>query len=285
MAQTCPLPDRAVLSIAGEDRVSFLQGLISNDVAAADGGRAVFAALLTPQGKFLFDFFLVADGDRLLLDCHAGQAAELLKKLKLYKLRAKVTLADLSADWAVAAVWGDGWRQAAGLGAGDQGAWGGGYMVSDPRHPAMGARGLAPRAETPGLGADPADPGTYDRHRLGLGVPDGARDLEREKSTLLEANYDALNAISWSKGCYIGQELTARTKYRGLLKKRLFGVKSADGAALPDPGTAITAGEKAVGEMRSSNGDVGIALIRLEAATGDGPLSAGGQGLALTTPA
>jgi folate-binding protein YgfZ len=252
MIKIAVLPARGVVEITGEDRVAFLQGLVSNDVAEAVPGRAVWAALLTPQGKWLADFFIFSDGARLLLDCAADQAAMLVLKLGRFRLRSKVALRDASAEWVVAVGWG--------------GSTPGGLHAPDPRLAAAGWRGLfqTPPAAT----ADAAD---YDSHRLALGLPDGAADLEADKTVLLEAGFDELNGISWSKGCYMGQELTARTKYRGLIKKRLIGVAIV--GPLPAPGTPIMRNGADVGTMRSARDGRGLATIRLEAL--EGPLACG----------
>ncbi len=247
-----PLPGRSVIEISGDDRVSFLQGLVSNDVAEAAPGRAVWAALLTPQGKWLADFFILADGERLLLDCEAGQAAMLAQRLTRFRLRAKVAVQP--APLLVYAAWGSA--------APDTGP-GVGIVALDPRTPDAGWRVLS---DTPlPSNATLAD---WDLHRLWLGLPDGPRDMEAEKTTLLEAGFDELNGVSWTKGCYMGQELTARTKYRGLLKRRLVPVRI-DGP-LPAMGTPVMRAGVEAGAMRSGVPGLGLALLRLDAiAAGD----------------
>lgn len=261
--------DRGVLSVAGADRVAFLQGLVSNDVAKADGSHAIYAALLTAQGRYLHDFFIAAHNDILLIDVERDRLPDLLKKLSLYKLRSKVTLTDASEHWAVALAWGDGTADRLGLASqpGAALALDGGVTFVDPRLAALGARVMLPpdrielalSANGLGLGKR-AD---YESRRLDLGVPDGARDLPIEKALLLESGFDELNGVDWNKGCYMGQELTARTKYRGLVRKRLLPVK-VEGAT-PPPGTPITFDGKDAGEMRSGHDGRAIALLRLEA--------------------
>jgi folate-binding protein YgfZ len=238
------LSRRAVLAIDGVDRFSFLQGLVSNDVTEVSPGCAVWAALLTPQGKWLADFFILADGERLLLDCERDQAPGLLQRLARFRLRSKVSLR-IAAELSVYAVWN---------GVPPEGA----IAAPDPRLPEAGWRVIAtaPLATT----ATEAD---WDRHRLGLGLPDGSRDLEAEKTVLLEAGFDELHGVSWSKGCYMGQELTARTKYRGLVKRRLVPV-AVDGP-LPPPGSPVLRDGTEVGTMRSGLGPVGLAVLRLDA--------------------
>ena len=275
------LDNRGILSVAGDDRVAFLQGLTSNDVGKATAERALFSAFLTPQGKYLHDFMIAEAGGTLLLDCEAARRDDLLRRLKLYRLRAKVTLEDATTSWAVAAAFGDGAAAAFGLDEepGRASPYAGGLAYVDPRLAALGVRLLLPReSAAAALGASglvQAGAEDYDRHRLALGVPDGSRDIAVEKATLLESNFDELHAIAWDKGCYMGQELTARTKYRGLLKRRLVPV-AVDGP-LPAPGTEITLDGRAVGEMRSGRDGHGIALLRLDALENDDAVLAAGD--------
>lgn len=252
---TAVLPDRGVVAVAGSDAVTFLQGLVSNDVALAGNGP-VWAALLTPQGKWLADFFILRDGERLLLDCERAQAPFLVQHLTRFRLRSKVTLADESAAWDVLAGWD---------GAAPPRAPGG----CDPRLAEAGWRALLPA----GTAAGEADAAAYDLHRLRLGLPDGSRDLESGRTVLLEAGFDELNGVSWSKGCYMGQELTARTKYRGLVKRRLVPV-AVDGP-LPEPGTPALLDGAEVGAIRSGRGDRALALLRIEAIRAGRPLACG----------
>jgi folate-binding protein YgfZ len=252
MTRLAALLERSVIEVGGEDRTNFLQGLLSNDVTHAIPGHSVWAALLTPQGKWLADFFILADGDRLLLDCERAQVPSLVQRLSRFRLRSRVTLR-AAEELSVYAAW-DG-IPTAGPTAGPA------IVATDPRVPEAGWRLLA---ATPLPATAPeAD---WDRHRLALGLPDGSRDLEAEKTVLLEANFDELNGVSWTKGCYMGQELTARTKYRGLVKRRLVPVRIE--GAVPPPGSPITRDGREVGTMRSANGQHGMALLRLEALEG-----------------
>jgi tRNA-modifying protein YgfZ len=246
MTKIAALPDRAVLAVSGEDRVAFLQGLVSNDVAEANPGRAVWAALLTPQGKWLADFFILSDGERLLLDCERAQLPMVQQRLSRYRLRSRVALSDAGLNVYV--------------------AWDGDsdlieISAPDPRLPEAGWRILSGTPIPTNATSD-----DWDLHRLSLGLPDGSRDMEPEKSVLLEAGFDELNGVSWTKGCYMGQELTARTKYRGLVKRRLVPVQIE--GAVPPPGSPITRDGREVGTMRSANGQHGMALLRLEALEG-----------------
>ncbi len=250
------LEDRAALRVSGADARDYLQGLISNDITKVAPDNAIYAALLTPQGKYLFDFFIAEIDGALIFDCERARLADLAKRLTMYRLRSKVEIEDISETLAVAAIWGDGVAQK---------SLPGGIIYTDPRLAAAGHRALLPRdtaAESlAGLGT-PADAAAYDRHRLSLGLPASSRDLIVDKSILLESGFDELNGVDWNKGCYMGQELTARTKYRGLIKKRLIPLHI-DGP-LPDAGTPVMAGDKQAGEIRSAAGDQAMALMRLE---------------------
>jgi folate-binding protein YgfZ len=243
MGWIASLPARGVIEVAGVDRVGFLQGLVSNDVSQAVPGRAVWAALLTPQGKWLTDFFIFSDGERLLLDCERDQISDLIQRLGRYRLRAQVSLAATDL------------RVTAGASAPPPGQ---AIAAPDPRLPDAGWRWLG---TTPPEVDDQED--AWDAHRLRLGMPDGSRDLEREKSVLLEAGFDELHGIAWDKGCYLGQELTARTRYRGLVKRRLVPVHVL--GVLPPPGTPVLRDGAEIGTMRSGRDNAGLALLRLEA--------------------
>lgn len=243
MTKIAALTARAVLAVTGEDRVPFLQGLVSNDVAESVPGKAVWAALLTPQGKWLADFFILSDGERLLLDCERSQLPMLQQRLSRYRLRSRVALSE--SDSRVYAAW-------------DGGPAVGGIVAPDPRLAEAGWRVLSVEPITVNATEE-----EWDLHRMALGLPDGSRDMEAEKSILLEAGFDELNGVSWTKGCYMGQELTARTKYRGLIKRRLVPV-AIDGPA-PAPGAPILWDGRDVGTMRSAAGQQGMAVVRLEA--------------------
>ena len=221
------LKQRGKIIISGTDKITFLQSLISNDVTLLDQQECVYSCLLTPQGKFLYDFFLTeTKDDALLLDCEGGERLQsFAKMLSMYKLRADVTI-DAEDNIDVYAIIGTE------------------HGTKDPRHLDMGYRSF----EKPeGLDEKPFE--EWDKHRISLTIPDGSRDMIPNKSTLSEGNIDKLNGLSYEKGCYIGQELTARMHYRGLAKKHLQTVKL---NALP---------EKA--ELRSSCADIGIALVRI----------------------
>ncbi len=274
------LPARAIVALSGEDRATFIQALISNDVLRVGDTAAIYAALLTPQGKYLHDFFIAEANGRLLIDCERERAADLRRRLSLYKLRSRVTIAEAS-DLAVAALWGDGAAATLGLTdvPGQARAFAGGVVFVDPRLPILGLRAILPAADCvtalEAAGFAVADSLAYERQRLTLGLPDGSRDMMVEKSLPLECGLDDLNGIDWKKGCYMGQELTARMRYRGLVKKRMLPVRVE--GPLPAPGTAVFAGEREAGEIRSGCDQLAVALLRLEflQPAADTPLTAG----------
>ncbi len=232
------LPDRGLVRIGGPDRRAFLQGLVTNDIALLDSQPVLYACLLTAQGKFLHDFFVSEQGDVITLECEGGARAEnLCDTLKKFRLRANITLEPVLYTGIYI-------RMTPPPAAGD---------VPDPRHPSLGFR----CREKPDLPEAPF--ALWDRHRIALGVPDGSRDMTVGQSTMEEGHFDWLNAISYDKGCYIGQELTARMHYRGLGKKHIYTVQS---PALPPPGTDLhDAHGGIVGTMRSSCSDLGLALL------------------------
>jgi folate-binding protein YgfZ len=281
------LEDRGILAVSGADRRIFLQGLVSNDVDKVGPEQARYSALLTAQGKYLHDFMMIELGGEIWLEAEARRLSDLKRRLSIYRLRAKAAL-DERPELAVAAVFGEGARTAVGLSE-EPGAarpFASGVAFVDPRLAELGVRCILSRTDIrsalEGTGLAEAGFLAYDRLRLGLGIPDGGRDLMPEKSILLEAGFDELNGVDWQKGCYIGQELTARTKYRGLIKKRLMPVEI-DGPALA-PGTIVTAEGREVGEMRSSRDGLGLALLRIEVVVEGKHLKAGNTSLVASKP-
>jgi folate-binding protein YgfZ len=244
------LEDRAVVSVSGPDARPFLQGLVTSDVELVGPGRPVYAALLTPQGKILFDFFLF-DGEAgdLLIDCARDVRPALVRRLGLYKLRSKVTV-DPSDGHSVSAAWDEQERTAS-------------AMAPDPRLPALGLRGIT--SESGGVkGAR-----LYLERRLDSGIPESA-DFGSDKIFALDGDLEELNAVSFDKGCYVGQELTARMKHRSTARKRLVPVTVTDGV-LPAPGAALDANGTEMGELMSSYGGRGFALVRLDRLAGAEP--------------
>jgi tRNA-modifying protein YgfZ len=231
---TTVLPDRAVIEVAGLDAATFLQGLITNDVTKAANGRAIYAALLTPQGKIIHDFIVAPTDGGFLLDCARAYAADLAARLKKYKLRAKVTIAERP-DIAVIAA--------------SQPLEGG---IADPRLTALGFRAYQ------GTASDNAT--AYHAHRIALGVPDSS-DISPETLFPLDCNFEELHGVDFDKGCYVGQELTARMKHRATARRRILPVSA---PSLPPPGTALTLGGADIGEMMGSLDSHGLAIIRLD---------------------
>ncbi len=251
------LHSRAVLSLKGEDAMAFLQGIVTQDVTEP---APAFAALLTPQGKILFDFFLVPMDGGYLIDCDADAAPALLKRLTMYKLRAKVALA-MEASLGVYL----------GVRSGD------GY--ADPRLADLPARTISARVDAPS-----ADDAYHDR-RLALGVPEFGSDFAGEDVFLLDVNYDALNAVSYKKGCFVGQEVTSRMKRKGEIRKRTL-IAHGEGLVA---GVPVSAGESSIGEALSARGGSGLALVRLdrlaEARAAGAALLAGGAPVQIDVPA
>jgi len=242
-----PLPSRALVRISGPDWRSFLQGLLSNDVETLQPGEQRFAALLTPQGRLLFDLFVIGDEDGCRLDVQAVRREALVQRLLMYRLRAKAQIAP--AEGAVATLWGvdeapAGWSR-------------------DPRLAALGFRGVD---LPPPPGAERADEDAYDRFRLTLGAPDPARDCIPDKTYPIEANFDLLGGIDFSKGCFVGQETTSRMKRRGGVKSRMLPL--AFEGEPPPFGAEVMAGALRAGEVLSGRPGRAMALLRLDRALG-----------------
>lgn len=277
------LEGRGVIKISGPDAHDFLQGLVSGDVSLVTPERAIWSAFLTAQGKYLFDFFIGEINGDLVLDCEGGRHKEFLKKLSMFKLKANVSVSDATEELSVFAAFGNGAIEALGLGssAGSSISFADGVGFVDPRLANAGARIIAEKnmagAALNNAGFKNVELGVYDKMRINLGLPDGSRDMTVDRALLLENGFEELNGVSFEKGCYIGQEVTARTKYRGLVKKRLFPV-TIDGPT-PIPGTAITSNEREIGEMKSSANNMGLALLRVENISDDNVLMAGNVGI------
>ena len=261
------LSERGLITVGGSDRKEFLQGLISNDIEQVSPERAIWAALLTAQGKYLHDFFIVEIDDVFYLDCEAERLMDLGQRLSRFKLRAEVDLG-IASGLGVWACYGPEALARADLESepGIARSLAEGTVYCDPRISDIGARAVlsvkSAAAYWQKLGIEPGSLADYDRLRISLGLPDGSRDMVVEKAILLENNFDPLHGVDWNKGCYIGQELTARTKYRGLIKKRLVPVKISGDT--PEIGTQVTSDGRDAGEVRSLAGGLALALIRLD---------------------
>lgn len=236
---------RCVAQLTGQDRFTFLQGLVSCDVASLVKGGAAYGAFLTPQGKFLDDLYIVALGDVLYIDSYKETAEALYKKLHLYKLKSDIALRPLPEAQLFAS-----FDQPSNLSEA--------VAYKDPRHHDMGWRIIVLNPPYPEAESDLQG---YDLHRYSLGIPDGARDMPIDKAILLEYGFDEMRAVDWDKGCYLGQELTARTKYRGVIRKRL--VPFTYEGETPSHDSSITYNGEHAGEVRAANGGKGLALLRL----------------------
>jgi len=260
------LDDRGVLRVSGAEARGFLQGLFTCDVERVAPGNPAFGALLTPQGKIIVDFILSEQDDTFWLDVPAPLAADLLKRLRLYRLRAQIELSDLSETLGVQAIWGE-----EPLPAGAQ---------PDPRHPGLGARLITDRAT---LAKNPGDRPAWEAQRIACGIPQGGADFAYGEAFPHEANMDLIGGVDFKKGCYVGQEVVSRVHHRGTARRRIL--PAALAGAAPAPGTPVLAGETEVGTLGSTAGAHALASIRLDrvedAKAAGTPLSAGGIALTL----
>lgn len=236
MTQGETAPDRTVLTLTGKDALTFLQGLVTNDLRPLERRPGiVWAALLTPQGKYLADFFVVRRGERLLIDIASAQAADTLRRLTMYRLRADVQIAAT------------GLHVLRGLGEPPPGA------LPDPRHAALGWR-----AWTDFAGADPVT--DWDAIRVDHLIPESGVELIPDDSFILEHGFERLHGVDFRKGCYVGQEVTARMKHKTELRKGLVRV-AVEGSA--PVGTEIVSEDgKAAGVLFTQSGGFGIAYLR-----------------------
>ncbi len=251
--QTATLKDRGVIRLSGVDSRSLLQNVITNDIVVLDEAPSLYAALLTPQGKILCDFFVVRDGDDILIDVAQTEHKMLLTRLSMYKLRSAVELTDASDTMSVEVMWGDGQPETSN----------GGVLFVDPRLADLGWRAIVSATTNSDTGSNAKN---YHAHRIARGVPDGGQDFAFGDAFPHEALLDQLNGVSFSKGCYVGQEVVSRVHHRGTARKRIVQVASADAAPLPEPGTIITAGPAKIGTLGSSVANNGLALLRLDRA-------------------
>jgi len=280
--QAAFLPDRGVVKVSGEDARNFLNGLLTTDVGELKPGLAKFGALLTPQGKIIVDFLITeapaGHGGGFLFDCPRALAQALADKLRFYKLRAKVTVENLSDSLGVIAAWGGTPAMQPDL------------AFADPRAGALGFRVLAPQ-ELAGkvavlIGAELVDASAYEAQRIANGVPRGGLDFIYGDAFPHETNMDRLHGVDFDKGCYVGQEVVSRMQHRGTARTRTVKIVL-DGPA-PEAGASILAGDKQVGTIGSTAEDKGLALVRTDrvadALAAGLPLTAGGLSLHLAEP-
>lgn len=279
MVDICTLPARALFRITGADATEWLQGLITNDMAHLDTDGALYAALLSPQGKILFDFLVYRAAEGMLIDCEASALEPLMKRLSMYRLRSDVVLTPepsfgvisscTALDTALPFVE---------------------LAVQDPRLENLGYRMVGDLAlmqkEYESQGQKVDDENVYRDYLLKLGVPNGAADFSVGKAYPLESNFEELNGVSFTKGCFIGQEVVARMKHKAVLKKRSLPFTTDGGT--PAPGSDIRAGGAKAGEVLASSRSAGLALVRLEewqkAAAAALPLEADDVRLTVTVP-
>ena len=280
--QAAFLPDRGVVKVSGEDARNFLNGLLTTDVGELKPGLAKFGALLTPQGKIIVDFLITeapaGHGGGFLFDCPRALAQALADKLRFYKLRAKVTVENLTDSLGVIAAWGGTPAMQPDL------------AFADPRAGALGFRVLAPQ-ELAGkvavlIGAELVDASAYEAQRIANGVPRGGLDFIYGDAFPHETNMDRLHGVDFDKGCYVGQEVVSRMQHRGTARTRTVKIVL-DGPA-PEAGASILAGDKQVGTIGSTAEDKGLALVRTDrvadALAAGLPLTAGGLSLHLAEP-
>ena len=267
-ANICALADRGVAGVTGADAEKLLQGLVTNDLGGlkakaedmAFDADARHAGLLSPQGKILFEFFCVRTPDGFVLDVALDKAAELVKRLAIYKLRAAVEIKDVSEQYTCLALWGPD--------ASSSGPTQGTITFRDPRHPDLGLRILAEARFATDIASATngknAPPEAYVAHRIALGVPEGGKDYDFGDAYPHEANFDLLHGVSFIKGCYVGQEIVARMQHKTTIRKRVVPVTGT--AALPGDRPEITAGGVAIGKLGSVSGPNGLAMLRLDRA-------------------
>ena len=264
------LADRGTVRVTGPDAAKFLQGLVTNDVEGlvtkaddvAFAASAAHAAVLSPQGKILFEFFCVRTLDGFVLDVLREKVPELIKRLSMYKLRAAVEIADVSDSYTLLALWGPN--------ACSSGPTTGTVAFHDSRHPDLGQRIMAEArfatdiaSATNGRKVTPED---YVAHRIALGIPEGGKDYDFGDAYPHEANFDLLKGVSFTKGCYVGQEIVARMQHKTAIRKRVVPVEAAASAALSRNRPDISAAGAVIGRLGSVSGRRGLAMLRLDRA-------------------
>ena len=254
------LPNRGVIAVSGPDAKKLLQGVVTADMDLLGlASDALHSGLLSPQGKILFDFFIVPHGDGYLIETGKALIPDLVKRLTMYKLRASAEIVDVSADYSVAAVWG---ANSAAI-SGHVGC----IAFIDPRRPDMGVRLLLTLANDGVLkyiDADAASQPAYDTHRVALGVPEAGKDFLLGDTFPHEALYDQLAGVSFTKGCFVGQEVVSRMQHRGTARKRVVRVVAE--SPLPETGTQVRAGSSLIGTLGTVDGTQALAMLRIDRA-------------------
>ena len=273
-AKLAHLENRGIIRISGPDAIKLLDGIVTNNLARLQDNPAIHSGLLSPQGKIQFDFFLVREGEDLLLDTAKERIPSLIQRLTLYRLRADVTFEDQSEQLTVMVSWGAPLDTPGGV-----------LGFTDPRCADLGQRLILPKdriSELPGQKVPEED---YHAHRVTVGIPEAELDYALGDAFPHEALYDQLHSVDFRKGCYIGQEVVSRMQHRGTARKRIVPVKATSNI---ESGTSVTAGEASIGTVGSVSDDRGLALIRLdrahEAAGKSLPLTAGNAEITIEKP-
>lgn len=241
------LPHRAIIAVSGDEAETFLNRLFTNSMLGMVPGASRYAALLSPQGKLLYDFLVYRRPDAFWIDCRRDHAPDLAKKLALFKLRAKVTVDERAADFGIAATWGGALMEAPGP------------AFRDPRHDGLGYRIVAPFDQ---LQAFPDEPEAYRAHCVALGVPEGGVDFVYGDTFVHDANLDLLNGVDFEKGCYVGQEVVSRVHHRNSARKRI--VRLDFYGTPPTPGRELTAAARRIGQVTSIADNRGLATARTD---------------------
>ena len=273
-AKLAHLENRGIIRISGPDAIKLLDGIITNNLARLKDHPAIHSGLLSPQGKIQFDFFLVREGEDLLLETAKERIPSLIQRLTLYRLRADVAFEDQSEQLTVMVAWGA-----------QLDAPGGVLSYSDPRNGDLGQRLILPKDRVSELPGQPISVEDYHAHRIMIGVPEAELDYALGDTFPHEALYDQLHSVDFRKGCYIGQEVVSRMQHRGTARKRIVPVKATSDL---ESGARVTAGEASIGTVSSVSHARGLALIRLdrahEAAGKSLPLTAGNAELTIEQP-
>tara|TARA_R110002096_G_scaffold432240_1_gene648696 strand:- start:118575 stop:119387 length:813 start_codon:yes stop_codon:yes gene_type:complete len=235
--------NRAIITLSGPERKKLLQGIITANIDQLKNGHGLYGALLSPQGKFLHDFFLYENDETIYLDCERDRLADLFRRLLMYRLRSNVEIIDQSENYSVV-------TSSEKIDDHD-------LSFSDPRHPEMGYRAIVKNHTSTN------DEKTYHARRIALGIPEGSNDFIVDKSTVLEGHFEQINGVDFEKGCYVGQEVTARMKYRGKIKKLMFPVTLSDTAPAFGSDIIDEKGNK-IGDLRSHCDKYAIALFRID---------------------
>lgn len=276
------LPDRGVVRVSGEDARKFLDNLVTTNIELVRPGLGRFGALLTPQGKIIADFLVTeapeAHGGGFVFDVPLALAQAFATKLGFYKLRAKVTVENISSQLGVLAVW-DGTPVAKPA-----------LAFEDPRNPQLGWRLFVPDdlvdETASAIGAEVSESEAYEAHRIACGAPRGGVDFIYGDAFPHETNMDRLHGVDFDKGCYVGQEVVSRMQHRGTARTRTVRVKLA--GSVPEVGLPVSAGDKSVGTMGSSANGLGLALLRIDrvsdALDAGLALTAGGLPISIAAP-